>query len=172
MAEMGTYGDLLSSSASFARLLEDINQHQQEQIQEQKQQATTRIRTLSKTSFINEENGDEVEMESVIENIETKQEGTVKWDVYVSYLQAGIGVILGILSILTVFSVHQVLHMYSNQWLAEWSDEESQRFRADNNCTNVLTKKIERIRSMTQSEWNEHRIERFYWFSSKVIHYI
>jgi len=170
MVEMGTYGELYSSSSSFARLLEDINQHQQEQKQEQKQQLTRLSSRLSKIGSISMENEDEIEIESLLADIETKEEGTVKWGVYVSYLQAGIGVVLGVLLIVTVFSAQQALHMYSNRWLADWSDDESHRIRVNNNCTNAFTQKMERIRSMSRTEWNEYRAGRFYWFSSKLIY--
>jgi capsular polysaccharide biosynthesis protein len=168
MIQIGTYTELLSTSASFSRLLEDINQYQQEQTQ----QATTMANRLSKINSISMENEDEAEIASLLTEIEPKQEGTVKWNVYVSYLRAGIGVVVGTSLILTVYSAHQALHLYSNRWLAEWSDEENHRFRVSNNCTNVFTQKIQRIRSMNDIEWNEYRAERFYGFSSKLFYYI
>ncbi len=175
MVQMGTYAELVSTSASFARLLEDINQHHQEQKEEQKQEQRQRAATLltrhSRIGSISGEKEDEEEIELLPTNIETKQEGTVKWKVYVSYLQAGIGVVLGVLLISVLFTVHQALHMYSNRWLADWSDDESYRFRINNNCTNIFTQKIGRIRSMSQFEWNEHRAERFHWSLSNLIHY-
>ncbi len=172
MVQMGTYAELVSTSESFARLLEDINQHHQEQKQEQRQRAATLLTQHSRIGSISGEKEDEEEFESLLVDIETKQQGTVKWNVYVSYLQAGIGVVLGGLLVLTLFTVHQALNMYSNRWLADWSDDESHRFRVNNNCTNRFTEKIERIHSMSQFEWNEHRAERFYWSSSKLIYYI
>ncbi len=178
MVQMGTYSELLSSSASFARLLEDINQHQQEQEQKQEQKQDQKQQTpilLSRHSMIGSictEIGDEEELEPFLADTETKQEGTVKWNVYISYLGAGIGVILGVILILTVFTAQQAVHLYSNRWLAEWSDDESHRFRVNNNCTNVFTQKIGKIRSMSGTEWNKHRDERFYWLSSKLIYYI
>jgi hypothetical protein len=166
MAEMGTYGDLLSSSASFARLLEDINQHHQAQKQEQEQKSVSLATQISRISFRNSENGEEEDEEkkSLPTNLETKQEGTVKFGVYRSYLQAGVNVILGLFCILIVFSAQQATSLYSNWWLAEWSNDESDRYRVYKNCTNVLDQTTNRIRLMNDTEWNEHRDQRFYTF--------
>ena len=46
MVQMGTYSELLSSSASFARLLEDINQHEEEKKQEQEQESVILTRNI------------------------------------------------------------------------------------------------------------------------------
>ncbi|CAF5192693.1 unnamed protein product, partial [Rotaria sp. Silwood1] len=46
--------------------------------------------------------------------LETKQEGTVNWKVYLSYLQAGIGVISGCLLIIIIFGSQQIISIYSN----------------------------------------------------------
>jgi len=160
MVEMGTYAELYSSSASFARLLEDINQHQQEN----EQQSISFTKQMSRISSISREKEDEEDMKSLPTNIETKQEGTVKWDVYISYLRAGVGVILGLFLIIIIFSAQQATNLYSNWWLAEWSNDEGYRHRNYNNCAGVLDQKTNRIRSMSDIEWNEHRNRRFYTF--------
>ncbi|CAF2953465.1 unnamed protein product [Rotaria sp. Silwood2] len=160
MVQMGTYEELLSSSVSFARLLEDINQHKQEH----EEQSNTLIRRHSKIDSISLIEDDEEDIKPLPTNIEIKQEGIVKWDVYVSYLQAGIGGVSGFLLLLTVFCVQQAMSLYSNWWLAEWSNDESHRHRLYNNCTNINDTKINRIRFMSDNEWNEHRNRRFYIF--------
>jgi hypothetical protein len=167
MVQLGTYAELLSSSASFARLLEDINQHEQEQKHEYEQQQSI-TRRMSRVGSVCVEKEDEEDSKTHPTNIETKQEGTVKWHVYVAYLRAGIGLILGFLLIAIVFSTQQGIYLYNNWWLAQWSDDESHRFRVANNCTNVLNQKMERIRLMNETEWNVDRAHRFYWFSSKL----
>ncbi|UJR31956.1 hypothetical protein I4U23_019429 [Adineta vaga] len=169
MMQIGTYTELLSSSASFSRLLEDINQHRQEQEQPKILDGNKTIdRNLSRMSSFGSEK-DEEDPLSMPTNIEIKQEGTVKWSVYVSYLRAGIGVIVGLLVIVTVFSMQQATALYSSWWLAEWSNDETQRHRVFDNCTTMIDKKTDIIRSMNENEWNEHRNQRFYTYCGVVI---
>ncbi|CAF3773412.1 unnamed protein product [Rotaria sp. Silwood1] len=107
MVQMGTYEELLVSSTSFTQLLENINQHEQEQ-----QQPLSLLNQQSMISSINSEtdNIDEEDINSLPKNLETKQKGTVKWNVYVSYLRAGVGVILGFLLIIIIFATQQDKH--------------------------------------------------------------
>jgi hypothetical protein len=155
---MGTYSELLSSSASFARLLEDINQHHQEH----EQQSISLPIQPSRIGSISREKEEEEELMSLQTNIETKQEGVVKWNVYISYLRAGAGVILGLFLIISIFSAQQAIALYGNWWLAEWSNDEGHRHRVYNNCISAVDQKTNRIRSMNDIEWDEHRNRRFY----------
>jgi len=159
---MGTYAELVSTSESFARLLEDINQHHQEQEQEQEQQSVSLSKQPSRIGSISREKEDEEEIELLPTNIETKQEGIIKWGVYLSYLRAGVGVTLGLFIIITIFSAQQATALFGNWWLAEWSNDESHRHRVYTNCTSTLDQKTNRIRSMSNTEWNEYRDQRFY----------
>ncbi|CAF4435345.1 unnamed protein product, partial [Adineta steineri] len=93
-----------------------------------------------------------------------KEEGTVKWSVYVSYLRAGIGVCIGILLVVVVFSAQQATSIYVDWWLAEWSNDEGHRHHVYTNCTNVTDEKTNKIRLMNETEWNVHRHNRFYTF--------
>ncbi|CAF1585142.1 unnamed protein product, partial [Adineta steineri] len=167
MVDMGTYEELLHSSASFAHLLEDINQHNQKKEQEPEPEGQTvmrrRISTMVSVSSEKEE-----DISSLPTNIETKEEGTVKWSVYVSYLRAGIGVCIGMLLILVVFSAQQATSIYVNWWLAEWSNDEGHRHHVYTNCTNVIDEKTNKIRLMNETEWNVHRHNRFYTFCGIV----
>jgi hypothetical protein len=167
MTQMGTYAELLSTSVSFSKLLEDINQHKQEH----EQQSGILTRQVTRAGSMIGENEDDEEITSFPTNIETKKEGAVKWHVYISYLRAGIGVVLGFILILSALTAHQVVYMYSNRWLADWSDDESHRFNNVSNCTYKPNEKIQRIRLMNETEWNAHRAHRFNWFSSKFISY-
>ena len=97
----------------------------------------------SRIGSISSQNEDFEEIDSLPTNIETKEEGTVKWHVYISYLRAGIGVILGFILILSALTAHQVVYMYSNRWLADWSDDESHRFNVVSNCTYKLNEKMQ-----------------------------
>ncbi|CAF4911958.1 unnamed protein product, partial [Rotaria sp. Silwood2] len=61
MVQMGTYEELLVSSPLFAQLLEDINQHEQEQEQ---QQPISLLNQQSMIASINSEN-DNVDEENI-----------------------------------------------------------------------------------------------------------
>jgi hypothetical protein len=154
---MGTYEELIVSSPTFAQLLEDINQHVLEQ------QSVSFTNQQSMIGSISSEKGDDEE-DMNASPLETKQEGTVKRDVYTSYLRTGVGIILGPLSILIIFSTNQAIGIYSNWWLATWSNDESLRHQNLTNCTNILDKKSDEISRMSDIEWNRHRDRRFYIF--------
>ncbi|CAF4607105.1 unnamed protein product, partial [Rotaria sp. Silwood2] len=164
MVQMGTYEELLVSSPLFAQLLEDINQHEQEQEQ---QQPISLLNQQSMIGSINSENDniDEENMNSLTKNLETKQEGTVKWNVYVLYIRSGIGVILGFLLIIILFATQQSIAIYSNWWLVAWTNDESHRYHQNStNCVPIQDKKIDRIYRMNSIEWNTYRDRRFYIF--------
>ncbi|CAF1354990.1 unnamed protein product [Rotaria sordida] len=161
MVQMGTYEELLVSSSSFAQLLEDINQH------EQQQQPAFLLNQQSMIGSINSEkdNVEEEDINSLPKNAETKQKGTVKVNVYVSYLRAGIGVILGFLLIIIIFLTLQAITIYSNWWLAAWSNDESHHHNQNStNCMVIQDKKNDRIYQMNDIEWNKYRNRRFYIF--------
>ncbi|CAF1199030.1 unnamed protein product, partial [Rotaria sordida] len=163
MIQMGTYEELLVSSPSFAQLLEDINQHEQQQ----QQQPASLLNQQSMIGSINSEkdNVEEEDINSLPKNLETKQKGTVKLNVYVSYLRAGIGVSLGFLLIIIIFSTQQAITIYSNWWLAAWSNDESHHHNQNStNCMVIQDKKNDRIYQMNDIEWNTYRNRRFYIF--------
>ena len=160
MVEMGTYEELLSSSAAFAGLLEDINQHEQEQQAEE--QKATLVKRMSRVDSVQSDAEKEEDMKSAATNTEMKQEGTVKWNVYLSYIRAGIGAISGLLIIFVTFSLQQTISLYGNYWLAQWSNDESHRHQIYKNCTSKLDEKTARIQAMTNTEWNLFRNHRFY----------
>src|SRR5437763_1369743 len=125
MIQIGTYNELISSSSLFAHLLEDIHQQEQESIRNiQKQQSII-------SSIYSEENNDD----DFILNIDTKQEGSIKWNIYISYIKAGLGYVFGFFFILLIIIFHQTIAIYSNWWLATWSDDEGYRYRNFDNCT-------------------------------------
>jgi hypothetical protein len=159
MVEMGTYEELFVSSPTFAQLLEDINQH------EKVQQSVSFTNQQSMIGSISSEKGDDEEdANSSPTNLETKQEGRVKRDVYTSYLRAGVGIILGPLLIIIIFSTHQAIGIYSNWWLAAWSNDQSRRYQNLTNCTNIRDKKSDEIYLMSDVEWNRHQDHRFHRF--------
>ncbi|CAF4341256.1 unnamed protein product, partial [Rotaria sordida] len=152
MVQMGTYEELLVSSSLFAQLLEDINQHEQ-------QQPVSLLNQQSMIGSINSEkdNVEEEDINSLPKNAETKQKGTVKLNVYVSYLRAGICVILGFLLITIIFLTQQAITIYSNWWLAAWSNDESHHHNQNStNCMVIQDKKNDGIYQMNDIEWNKY----------------
>ena len=154
MVEMGTYNELMSTSASFAHLLEDIHQQEQE----------SAIHIQTQQSIISSvcSEGDDEEVLGV--SVDTKQEGSVRWDVYSSYVKAGIGCTVGFLFIVLILTAHQVIYFYSSWWLAIWSDDEGHRYTNMNNCS----VNVSRIRSMSDDEWNAYRDRKFYIYCGEL----
>ncbi|CAF3968250.1 unnamed protein product [Rotaria sordida] len=153
MIQIGSYTDLLASSTSFARLLDDIHQFEQQQSIELYQQQSIISSTCS---------NDDEEMLALLKNVETKHKGTVKSHVYVAYLKAGVGIIMGLFIVIILPSVREGTSIFSNWWLAKWSDDESYRYRILNNCTTVQNNNNNTVWSMSNTEWNNHRNRRFY----------
>ncbi|CAF1179879.1 unnamed protein product, partial [Adineta ricciae] len=171
MVQIGTYTELLSSSASFARLLEDINQHRQEKEKPGVEETALLKSQLSKVNSVNSEKAED-EAEDLLSkptNVEIKQEGIVKWSVYASYLRAGIGLVIGLLVIMTMFSLQQAAALYSSWWLAGWSDAETQRHLVFNNCSTFIDEKAKTIRGMDNNQWTNYRNGRFYTYCGIVI---
>lgn len=158
---MGTFTELLSSSSSFSRLLDDIHQSADQELKEFI--ARSRRQTML-GSFSSEQ--DEEDALSLALNTEKVQKGSVKWHVYIEYLRAGVGLFLGFFLVTIVFSAHQGLSIFSNWWLASWSDEETYRY-TDFSCSiqEVLNNTII---SMSDSEWHRHRNRRFYIYCSMI----
>ena len=102
--------------------------------------------------------------------VETKQKGTVKWDVYVGYLRAGVGIVIGILLVLIISSAREATYVFSNWWLATWNDDENYRHHVLNNCTTNM--KNNTIGSMTDGEWNEYRTRLFYVYCGRYTNFI
>ena len=92
---MGTYEELMSSSPSFAGLLENMNQYEQEHKQASDEQTNHVLKQQIVTHEDNLEINNENDLKTLPTYIETKQEGIIQWSVYVAYLRASIGIILG-----------------------------------------------------------------------------
>jgi hypothetical protein len=164
MKQMGTYDELLESSPTFAQLLEDINQNKLEH------QSVSYATQQSVISTLNSEKGDDDEDTNLPPtNLETKPEGTVKRDVYVSYIRAGVGIVLGPLLIFIVFSTQQAVAIYSNWWLAKWTNDESRRYQNQTNCMNISNKASDEVYLMSDVEWKRHQTQRFYIFAGLTI---
>ena len=160
---MGTYEELLATSTSFAQLLEDIHQHEQELI------SNALTTQQSAIGSISSEKDSDDEKETLPTNLETKQQGTVRWHVYVAYLRAGVGLVLGVALILILFSAQQIVSISSDRWLADWSADNTRRYRNVTNCNNKLDQKVVRIQLMSDREWKIHRDQRFYIFAGEQV---
>ncbi len=158
MVQMGTYNELINSSSSFAHLLEDIHQHEQEMI----------INIEKQQSIISSIYSEKDNEEELINNIDTKQEGTIKWNIYTSYIKAGFGYGFGFIFILLILIAHQGLAMYSSWWLATWSDDESYRYQNFSNCTSGISETINNVSLMTNQQWNTYRNQRFYIYCGEL----
>jgi hypothetical protein len=161
MTSMGTYEELLESSSSFAQLLEDIHQH------EQGQKSNALTTQHSRIGSISSEKDDEDETSAAPTNIETKQQGTVRWHVYVAYLRAGVGLVVGTTLILGIFSSQQVVSICSNWWLAAWSDDETRRHENGTTCFDKYSQQVLQIQLMNERDWKAHRDQRFYTFAGQ-----
>jgi hypothetical protein len=143
---MGNYEELFASSSSFTNLLGDIHQHKLE-----------RQQSIIDPDIPETDDGKDTLSPPI--DVEIKQEGTVKWHVYTAYLRAGFGLFFGLIVITGIFSVREFIAVFSDRWLASWSSDESHRYRVFNNCTNASEIMI---KSMNETEWNNHRNHQFY----------
>ncbi|CAF4098406.1 unnamed protein product [Adineta steineri] len=160
MIQMGTYNELISSSSSFAHLLEDINQQEQQQIAANIQQQQSIISSI----YSEKEDEDEV-----MSNIDTKQQGAIKWTVYTSYIKAGLGCVFGSFFILFLLTAYQATFMYSSWWIATWSDDESHRYRNYNQCISTTIENRSHLYLMSENEWNIYRNQKFYSYCGIII---
>ena len=162
MVQMGGYAELMASSSSFAHLLEDIHQHEEE----------TRTNMHKQLSIISSKQGEndlQDEGATLLTHADTKQEGAVRWHVYASYIRAGLGCIASFIFVILLFTLHQAISMFSNWWLATWSEDESHRHSGLTNCTSATMEPVDAVRSMSSSEWTVHRNRRFYLYCGKSL---
>lgn len=172
---MGTYNELLASSSLFCRLLDDNHQHEQEnsvdlqkedenvrsinlQLEDEHERSVDRCHqqlTINSTSL---QKDDEMLVQTT--SVENKQTGRLKWYVYVTYLRAGAGTIVGFLFVPLILAAQQAAFIFSSWWLAAWNDDENYRHMIFNNCT--ISQQNNTIWNMTDAQWNHHRNRRFY----------
>ncbi|CAF5071655.1 unnamed protein product, partial [Rotaria sp. Silwood1] len=160
MIQTGTFDELLTISSSFNYLLEDI--HQQEKEKFTHRMNIRRRQSIKPLTSIEDENEDGFLIDT--ENFETIEKGSVKWNIYISYLQEGVHVIFGIFILIFIFGFRQTTSIIYSWWLAKWSDDENYRYRHQNNCTKIINQQINIIHSMNNTEWNEYRNSRFYFY--------
>jgi hypothetical protein len=166
MVELGTYGELLASSSSFRCLLKNI--HQQEQEHQESQMSINQKRSSRCVTFAEKE-GEEILSSSLV--FEMKQEGSVKWGVYVSYMQAGVGLVFGIILTVLAFSFREGTSIFYSWWLAKWSDDQNHRYQSLNKCTGITNDSARLIRSMNDTTWNNYQRQKFNIYSGLFILY-
>lgn len=158
MIASGTYAELQASSPVFRQMLFTINQ------QEQDAHPTSAQRHMSVDQRAIDDVADEDDPLLSTEDLEAQEKGSVKWRVYVQYLQAGAGVIVGAALILSTFGVREGIAAYASWWLAAWSEDEGYRHGVALNCTGMIGNKLQVIRSMSEDVWRYHHNQRFYLF--------
>ncbi|CAF1094580.1 unnamed protein product [Didymodactylos carnosus] len=169
----GTYEELLKSSFSFAKLLEDIHQHEHNgasgddkrkislSIDDSDERAENGPLLRTQSSRMSED-----ETNNNYQAAETKATGVVKWHVFLDYFRAGAGLILGFVLIFVVFTSQQAVAIFSNWWLAKWSNEEELRYQ---NSNGTCRSKVElKIQLMSDNEWQLYRNQKFYIYSGSV----
>jgi hypothetical protein len=159
MVQIGTYEELLVSLPSFYHLLNNIHQQEQSERSIVMQRGRSfRGVTLSETGT------EEDEQLLTAENLEMKEKGSVKWHVYIEYLRASVGLIVGLVLLISIFGIREATSVFASWWLAGWSEDEGYRHSQSSNCTETRDKKISSIHSMNDVQWNNHRNRRFYFY--------
>ena len=152
---MGTYAELVASSPEFNRLLDNIHQQDDDVHDGQRRHSTRRMTAI--------ESGVDEDLSLLSDDLESKREGSVDCRVYVSYLRAGAGLLVGVVLVTLIFGLRETVSIFSSYWMAKWSDEESYRHRTSfSNCTEIVDSTFHRIASLSEPEWNQHRNDRFY----------
>ena len=159
MVQMGSYKELMGSSSTFARLLEDVDQH------EQISRSLSQQQSVVESIISEKDTGDDPTSGPV--NVEVQLEGNIRWHVYFSYLRAGVGVILGCCLIIGMFSAYEIISIGSGWWLVSWSNDESRRYLNRTSCLSVNATSMDPLKLMSETEWNAHRNQRFYVFAGQ-----
>ena len=159
MVQVGSYKELISSSSTFARFLQDIDQHEKMSRSLSQQQSVVE-------SIISKKDKEDDPTSGPV-NVEIKLEGKIRWHVYFSYLRAGVEVVLGCCLIIGMFSAFEIISIASGWWLVSWSNDESRRYLNRTSCLSVNTTNTDPLKLMSETEWNAHRNHRFYMFAGE-----
>ncbi|CAF0805769.1 unnamed protein product [Adineta ricciae] len=162
MVHTGTYSELLTCSPLFSQMLHNINQQECTNDSKKIQTAATFSRMASSGST------DETEESLLTDHIEMHEKGSVKWHVYLDYIRASSGVFIGIALLLIAFGIREFLSIFATWWLAEWSEDENHRHIQYANCTDTKDKKMNAIKLMNETEWNNHHNRKFYFYCITV----
>lgn len=150
--EKGSYEELKTKD-SFQALIANIIQHQDKGLDD-----LVDADEPSESKIYKDDTNETVPM---IQQ-DARQEGIVKASVYINFIRAGIGIVGGILLVL-IFCVYQGLGMFSNWWLAIWSESESQRYGIGYECRNeTILLQNNTWKNMSETKWKHYRDSRFY----------
>ncbi|CAF1442641.1 unnamed protein product [Adineta ricciae] len=171
IVRVGTFGELRTDSSSFCRQLEKTIEEEKRHRQLFGLDKRFSIGDISLADLKADEQSSIVSTPSLtlpLENTEQKPERISGWHVYVEFIRAGVGLILGFLLFLSTYCLREGIFVYNNWWLAKWTDDENYRYRVDINCTSTVDEQILGIKSMTNSEWKDHRKYRFHIYAALV----
>ncbi|CAF1074324.1 unnamed protein product [Adineta ricciae] len=171
IVRIGTFGELLAGSSSFCRQLENTIEEEKRHRQLFGLDKRFSIGDISLADLKADEQSSILSTSSLrlpSETTEQKSERINRWHVYVEFVRAGVGLILGFLLFLSTYCLREGIFVYNNWWLAKWTDDENYRYRVDINCTSTADEQILRIKSMTNSEWKDQRNYRFHIYTALV----
>jgi hypothetical protein len=103
------------------------------------------------------------------EMIETKRIGSIDWNVFRRYIQAGGCGIVGLLGLIFVFILTSATVVLSNWWLSRWSNSERTRYSVNNSTAQCALIEQSKIIHMTDDEWFNERNQYFYILLGKAI---
>ena len=96
------------------------------------------------------------------QTIESKRTGTVGFNIFRRYIQAGGCGFFGLLTIFMIFGVTSAIGLLGNWWLGRWSNAERVRYGTDNSTSQCSSEKQRQILNMTETEWFHERDRYFY----------
>ena len=149
---MGTFDELLTSSLAFKAILREIDQNE-------KEDKTLKSVEINHMEISNEKMESEPLLSANI--LEAKQKGNVNWHIYSEYCKAGLGLKLAIILIIALFLGKEITFLVFNRWLAAWSENEGYRQSNLGNCSEVQNSPTKSIISMSDSEWQSQRRQKY-----------
>jgi hypothetical protein len=105
---MGTYDELLITSSTFTRLLDNIHQ------QKQSEHSNDIHRRRSFHDMTSVETENEEEQLLLTDDLEMKEKGAVKWRVYIEYLRAGVGLTLGLVWLISILCIREAISVFAS----------------------------------------------------------
>ncbi|UJR11087.1 hypothetical protein I4U23_015269 [Adineta vaga] len=161
IVHIGTYVKLRTSStsSSFCRQLDGIGDDEEKG---EDMMGSDKRFSLGNIS-LSDLKVDESLISQSVPNMEGKREGIIRWQTYVEFVKAAVGLIIGFVIFVFTFCLREGIFVYNSWWLAKWTDDENYRYEININCTNITTdEQVLRIKLMTDSEWKIHRNYRFH----------
>lgn len=161
---VGTHVELLAASSSYCRQLNVI-------VDEDSETNEPPPESVDNSSLLKLERDDHEPSQAVASltnNVEVKQTGAVRWQVYVEFVRAGIGLLLGLAVFSLTYCMREGVFVYHNWWLAKWTDDENYRYQVSTDCTNITNAQAIAIKLMNEVEWKDHRDQRFFTYASKL----